>query len=345
MMTMRTTTTPSDPHRVLTIGYDMGELPPIGPRAFEPVTWTAASETCRRTDALLRDARDRRARSFARVNSCRHRRAMKTLTAALAASRTVGDACALKSCALARSSKTVVSPTPSARASRYASSTRARTRFNPSTRSSRARSRGYRSRITRSGRTRWRRWDATARDPYAQRERERRIEDASGVEHMHALAALIAKECGIDDLSAVKGLKELNTLACAEARKRDVGIERVRHFEGESVQNEITKIGIDALKLSRGLRELRLAHNALKTIPACVASTPNLRILDVGHNKISDWGDLSALRDLNRLEQLTLRGCPIADDPEYAEKIARMCPGLKLLDGSTPRDGERSRSR
>ena len=44
-----------------------------------------------------------------------------------------------------------------------------------------------------------------------------------GVEHMHALAALIAKECGIDDLSAVKGLKELNTLACAECEVRDVG--------------------------------------------------------------------------------------------------------------------------
>ena len=83
---------------------------------------------------------------------------------------------------------------------------------------------------------------------------------------------------------------------------------------------------------------MRVAHNELKTIPPCVAKTPNLRILDVGYNKISDWGDLSALRELNRLEQLSLRGCPIANDPEYAEKITRMCPGLKLLDGRKPRD-------
>jgi len=162
-----------------------------------------------------------------------------------------------------------------------------------------------------------------------------------GVENMHALAALIAKECGLRDIDHVRGLKELNTLACAECELRDVGdalSESPALRKVNLSKNALSKLGIDALKSSRGLRELRVAHNELKTIPPCVAKTPNLRILDVGYNKISDWGDLSALRELNRLEQLTLRGCPIANDPEYAEKITRMCPGLKLLDGRKPRD-------
>ena len=92
-----------------------------------------------------------------------------------------------------------------ARASQCASSTRASASIRRRARVA-ARSRGYRSRIT-LGANALAALDATARELYAQRERERRIEDASRVEHMHALAALIAKECGIDDLSAVKGLK------------------------------------------------------------------------------------------------------------------------------------------
>lgn len=168
-----------------------------------------------------------------------------------------------------------------------------------------------------------------------------------GVQHMKALAALIAKECGIEDLLPIKGLAELNALVCAECQLHDVGdalssSPALRKLNLS--KNHLKKLGNEALKSSRGLRELRLAHNMLKTIPACVASTPNLRILDLGHNRISDWGDLSALRDLGRLEQLNLKGCPIADDPDYEMKIMRMCPGLKILDGRKAPDA-RGRSR
>ena len=276
---------------------------------------------------------------------------MKTLTAALAASRTVGDACALKSCALA-----VVENGCLADAEREGVAIR---KLNASENALQSVDALESSALT------WLSLENNALGANALAALGRNcprirtlnvsgndgLKTLRGVEHMHALAALIAKECGIDDLSAVKGLKELNTLACAECEVRDVGdalSESPALRKVNLSKNKLTKIGIDALKSSRGLRELRLAHNALKTIPACVASTPNLRILDVGHNNISDWGDLSALRDLNRLEQLTLRGCPIADDPEYAEKIARMCPGLKLLDGRPPRDArgrDRDRAR
>jgi len=279
----------------------------------------------------------------------RHQRAMKTLTAALAASRTVGDACALKSCALA-----VVEKNCLADAERECGEIR---KLNASDNALQSVDELESSALT------WLSLENNALGANALAALGRNcprirtlnvsgndgLKTLQGVEHMLALAALIAKECGIDDLSAVKGLKELNTLACAECEVRDVGdalSESPALRKVNLSKNKLTKVGIDALKSSRGLRELRLAHNALKTIPACVASTPNLRILDVGYNNISDWGDLSALRDLNRLEQLTLRGCPIADDPEYAEKIARMCPGLKLLDGRPPRDARgRDRAR
>ena len=162
-----------------------------------------------------------------------------------------------------------------------------------------------------------------------------------GCERMTSIAAIVASNCGIENVDAVRGLRELNTLALGSCALSDVGdaLSELPALRKVNLsRNGIKKLGLDALKSSRGLRELRLSHNELKTIPPCVARTPNLRILDVGHNKISDWGDVSALSGLQRLEQLTLRGCPIASDPAYVQRIARMCPGLKLLDGRKMRD-------
>lgn len=165
-----------------------------------------------------------------------------------------------------------------------------------------------------------------------------------GCERMASIAAIVASNCGIENVDAVRGLRELNTLALGSCSLGDVGdaLSELPALRKVNLsRNGIKKLGLDALKSSRGLRELRLSHNELKTIPPCVARTPNLRILDIGHNKISDWGDVSALSDLQRLEQLTLRGCPIASDPAYVQRIARMCPGLKLLDGRKVRDALR----
>ena len=167
-----------------------------------------------------------------------------------------------------------------------------------------------------------------------------------GVEKMKALAALIASECAIEDLSAVKGLKELNTLVCAECELEDVGdslSESPALRKLNLSRNKIRKFSADALKSSSGLRELRVSHNALKAIPACVRETTNLRILDVGYNKIDNWGSLGDLRALRRLEQLSLRGCPIASEPGYEEKIIAMCPRLKILDGRKVGEPRRER--
>jgi hypothetical protein len=168
-----------------------------------------------------------------------------------------------------------------------------------------------------------------------------------GVEKMKALAALIASECAIEDLSAVKGLKELNTLVCGECSVEDVGdalSESPALRKLNLSRNNIRKFSADALKSSGGLRELRVSHNALKAIPACVRETTNLRILDVGYNKIDNWGSLGDLRALRRLEQLFLRGCPIASEQGYEEKIIAMCPRLKILDGRKVGEPRRERA-
>jgi len=164
----------------------------------------------------------------------------------------------------------------------------------------------------------------------------RSLRTVRGIEGMNALAALIASECAIEDISSVKGLKELNTLALASNALEDVGDALSASPSLRKLtlsRNRLTKMTLNALEMSTNLRELRIGHNAFKAIPACAKTLTRLKILDVGHNAIDNWGSIGDLRTLVSLEQLTLRGNPIASERGYEEKILAICPGLKFLDG------------
>ena len=52
----------------------------------------------------------------------------------------------------------------------------------------------------------------------------------------------------------------------------------------------------------------------------------------MGSNRIANFDDLSVLSQLPLLRQLTLKGCPVADLPNYLEKILQLVPHLQILD-------------
>jgi Leucine-rich repeat (LRR) protein len=58
-----------------------------------------------------------------------------------------------------------------------------------------------------------------------------------------------------------------------------------------------------------------------------------LRRLHLSGNRISDLEKtLSVLRHFRYLEQLDLRGNPIADEPNYRYRVLKCLPSLKILD-------------
>jgi hypothetical protein len=57
---------------------------------------------------------------------------------------------------------------------------------------------------------------------------------------------------------------------------------------------------------------------------------PQLRLLELGHNAVSEWSEVNKLTAAPALVQLTLRGCPISGCtavPDTADKV-RMLPLL-----------------
>jgi hypothetical protein len=82
------------------------------------------------------------------------------------------------------------------------------------------------------------------------------------------------------------------------------------------------------------LKELRLAHNALKALPPELGTSCEwLRVLDASHNRFEDWGDVACLKRMTRLQQLSLRGCPLSRREGYDAAAVKMCPSLRALDG------------
>lgn len=163
-----------------------------------------------------------------------------------------------------------------------------------------------------------------------------RLDALDGVRGAPNLGALIANENALESLEPIRGLRALNTVVASSNRIETVGDE-LRHLalltKLSLSHNRIETLPGSALARCGALRELRLAHNRLKSLPPKLSSCGNLRVLDLSHNKFENWGDVAAIANLPKLQQLSMRGCPLASRPGYAETAAKMCASLRALDG------------
>ena len=163
-----------------------------------------------------------------------------------------------------------------------------------------------------------------------------RLDALDGVRGAPNLGALIANENALESLEPIRGLRALNTVVASSNRIETVGDE-LRDLallaKLSLSHNRIETLPGSALARCGALRELRLAHNRLKSLPPKLSACENLRVLDLSHNKFENWGDVAAIANLPKLQQLSMRGCPLASRPGYAETAAKMCESLRALDG------------
>ena len=162
------------------------------------------------------------------------------------------------------------------------------------------------------------------------------LESLQGVNGMANLGALIANENRVESMEPLSGMTRLNTVVLSSNRVETIGEELTGMTELNKLSlshNRIEKIG-KHIGECVALKELRLAHNPdLKTLPPALGKCAHLRVLDLSHCAVANFGDVSAIKELTNLAQLSMRGCPIANEPSYARTLVKMCPSLRAVDG------------
>ena len=80
------------------------------------------------------------------------------------------------------------------------------------------------------------------------------------------------------------------------------------------------------------IQKLNLSENDITFVHKDIALMPNLKILDLGNNLITDLNKVKELQNIEKLMFLTLRGNKICMIRGYRQFIIELCPVLSQLD-------------
>jgi len=104
--------------------------------------------------------------------------------------------------------------------------------------------------------------------------------------------------------------------------------------------NDIQALG--NFPLSERLKTLLLARNRISTIqPTLAATLPNLTVLALAANNLSELADLDPLARFTRLTHLSLLDNPVTRKENYRYWVIWRCPSVRFLDYRKVKDVER----
>ncbi|XP_022754212.1 protein phosphatase 1 regulatory subunit 7 [Durio zibethinus] len=147
------------------------------------------------------------------------------------------------------------------------------------------------------------------------------------------LRALILNDNEIVSICGLDEMKDLNTLVLSRNPICEIGdsLVNLKSITKLSASNCQIQAIDSALKCCIELKELRLAHNDIKSLPAELSYNKKLQNLDLGNNLIARWSELKALDSLVNLKNLNLQGNPIAEKEKLAKKVKRVLPNLHIF--------------
>ncbi|KAF8241805.1 L domain-like protein [Wilcoxina mikolae CBS 423.85] len=107
--------------------------------------------------------------------------------------------------------------------------------------------------------------------------------------------------------------------------------------------NDIQQLG--NFPLSERLQTLLLARNRISAIqPTLAISIPNLAVLVLTANNLSELVDLAPLGKFKRLIHLSLLENPVTRKDHYRHWVIWKCPTIRFLDYQKVKDAERKRA-
>ncbi|XVE79198.1 hypothetical protein DITRI_Ditri14bG0038600 [Diplodiscus trichospermus] len=147
------------------------------------------------------------------------------------------------------------------------------------------------------------------------------------------LRALILNDNEIVSICGLDEMKDLNTLVLSRNPISEIGnsLAKLKSITKFSASNCQIQAIDSSLKCCIELKELRLAHNDIKSLPAELSRNRKLQNLDLGNNLITRWSELMALDSLVNLKNLNLQGNPIAKNDKLAKKVKKLLPNLHIF--------------
>jgi U2 small nuclear ribonucleoprotein A' len=140
------------------------------------------------------------------------------------------------------------------------------------------------------------------------------------------------------------GRRELDLRSNKITAIENLGVTRDHNAVLDMTLNEIRRL--DNFPSMPGLRELYLGHNRITVIDASLGVfLPNLEVLVLSHNSLTEFTDLLPLKALSHLKILVLTGNPVCDRKAYRLFVIQALPQVRYLDFSHVRDTERQQAK
>lgn len=159
------------------------------------------------------------------------------------------------------------------------------------------------------------------------------------VGRLKRLKALILNNNDIVSLSGLNNLTELDTLVLSSnsvygGESLEKWLRGATALEKLSLShNPLKTLHAGGLSKFNLLRELRINHCQLKSLPECLKYNTGLRILEAGGNNFECVDDICVVRLIPSLEHIAFKGCPFAlKTPGYEKLVLDLVPALHTLD-------------
>lgn len=156
------------------------------------------------------------------------------------------------------------------------------------------------------------------------------------------LVLLVATGNRLISLDGVLSLSSIRTLVLSHNEIEDIDpLTKLTSLKKLSLSHNNIRTLPQTLSNLTSLYELRMAHNRLTKLPGpeVLGQLKELRILDIGHNKLDN---LDSLSSTSELVNVNVRGNPVCDKTQDIFKTVRaLRPGIEIIDGTRVAGGRR----
>lgn len=156
------------------------------------------------------------------------------------------------------------------------------------------------------------------------------------------LVLLVATGNRLVSLDGVLSLSSIRTLVLSHNEIENIeSLTKLTSLRKLSLSHNNLRTIPETLSKLVSLSELRVAHNRLTALPSreTLRQLKELRILDLGHNKLDVLDPLSFA---SQLVNVNVRGNPVCEKSDDVFKVVRsLCPGIEIIDGVRVAGGRR----